>query len=139
MNQKLETKGSNTYTTTLIGVIINLLALAIPFTIPHAFTQNAPTYATFLPFSNLSLSGVIFASIPNPNDSEEEVKSKQWALTAVGAIFLITMLMALLAYYGGNLSVPLCILDVVGSIATAASYAAALTYTHELASYSITN
>ena len=134
MNQELEAKGSSAYTTALIGVVINLLALATPLTIPHAFIQNTPTYATFLLFSNLSLSGIIFASIPKPHDDAEEVKSKQWALTAVGAIFLITMLMALLALHGGNLSTPLSILDAVGSIATAASYAAAFTYTHELAS-----
>jgi hypothetical protein len=139
MNKELEARGSNAYTITLIGVVINLLALATPFAIPHAFIQSTPTCATFLLFSNLSLSGVIFASIPNPHDSEEEVKSKQWVLTAVGVIFLITMLMALLALHGGNLSVPLCILDVVGSIATAVSYAAVFTYTRELALYSITN
>jgi hypothetical protein len=137
MNQELEAKGNNTYTITLIGVVINLLALAISPTIPHAFTQNAPTYATFLLFSNLSLSGIIFASIPRPHDDAEEVKSKQWALTAAGAIFLITMLMALLALHGGNLSAPLCILDAVGSIATAASYATVLTYTYEFALYNI--
>jgi hypothetical protein len=139
MNQELEAKGSSAYTTALIGVVINLLALATPLTIPHAFIQNTPTYATFLLFSNLSLSGIIFASIPKPHDDAEEVKSKQWALTAVGAIFLITMLMALLACHGGSLSAPLIILDAVGFIATAASYAAVLTYTHELASCSITN
>jgi len=139
MNQELEAKGSSAYTTALIGVVVNLLALATPLTIPHAFSQNAPTCATFLLFSNLSLSGVIFASIPKPHDDAEDVKSKQWVLTAAGAIFLMTMLMALLALHGGNPSTPLCILDAVGSIATAASYAVAFIYTHELASCSITN
>ena len=138
MNQGLEAKGSSAYTTALIGVVINLLALATPLTIPHAFVQNTPTYATFLLFSNLSLSGVIFASIPRPHDDAEEVKSKQWALAAAGAIFLMTMLMASLALHGGSLSAPLCTLDAVGSIATAASYVVAFTYAHELASCSIT-
>jgi hypothetical protein len=130
MDKELEAKGSNTYTTALIGVVINLLALATPLTIPHAFSQNAPPYAAFLLFSNLSLSGIIFASIPKPHDDAEEVKSKQWVLTAAGVIFLITMLMALLALHGGNPSAPLSVLDAVGSIATAVSYAAAFTYTH---------
>ncbi len=139
MSQGLDAKGSSAYTIALIGVAINLLALATPLAIPHAFNQNAPTYAAFLPFSNLNLSGIIFASIPRPYDDAEEVKSKQWALAAAGAILLITMLMVLLACHGGNLSAPLCILGAVGSIATAASYAAALTYINELASCSITN
>ena len=137
MNKELEAKSSNTYTITLIGVVINLLALATPLAIPHAFIQNAPTYATFLLFSNFSLSGIIFASIPKPHDDAEEVKSKQWALTAAGAILLITMLMALLAYHGGNLGGSLSILDAVGSIATAASYATVLTYTYKFALYNI--
>jgi hypothetical protein len=135
----MEAKGNNTYTITLIGVVVNILAFTTPLTIPHAFTQNTPPYTVILLFSNLSLSSIIFTSIPKPHDNAEEVKSKQQTLTIAGAIFLITMLMALLAYHGGNLSAPLCILDAVGSTATAASYAAALTYTHELTSRSITN
>ena len=136
-SQLMEAKGNNTYTITLIGVVVNILAFTTPLTIPHAFTQNTPPYTVILLFSNLSLSSIIFTSIPKPHDNAEEIKSKQQTLTIAGAIFLITMLTAFLVPH--NTPLPLCILDAVASIATAVSCAVALTYTHELASRSISN
>jgi len=145
VESELMNKGKDVFTITLIGAIINVLALWTPFIIPHVFTQykNVPSYAVFFLFFNFGISSGLFLDRPKPHvDSEGEIRFKQWALTVGAVIYFATMSMILLAVCNippfntlGVPPLPLSILDTITFIATATSYAATLSYTYELASY----